>query len=138
MNPGFDEVLKSKMSKDSYNKLIALENQKLYNFVGHFVKHCDPDTLYMCDDSKENEEYVRRMTLEKGEEVKLAKSGQTIHYDGYGDQARDKANTKFLVAKKKIESMKNLNIIEYDEGMKEIMEISNGIEPMEGLLKIMQ
>ncbi len=127
MNEKYERILKEKMSDESYNKLIALNNKKLYDFVGYWVENNEPDTVYMCDDSKEDEEYVRRIAIEKGEEVKLSKSGQTMHYDGYGDQARDKANTKFLVPKERLEIMKNLNIVEYEEGMKEIMEISKGI-----------
>jgi len=33
----------------------------------------------------------------KGEEKKLAMGGHTVHYDGYHDQARAKANTKILI-----------------------------------------
>jgi len=127
MNPEYDDLLKAKMSEASYAKLTALENEKLYNFVGKFVKHCDPATVYMCDDSKEDEEYVRKMSLEKGEESLLAKSGQTIHWDGYNDQARDKKNTKFMVPKEEVENMNHLNIVDYDEGLNEITEISKGI-----------
>ncbi len=127
MNEKYSDILQKKMTKDSYQKLIALKNIKLYDFAGKFAEHCDPESLYVCDDSKKDEEYIRKMAVEKGEEAKLSKKGQTIHYDGYGDQARDKVNTRFLVSKNKIESMKNLNIIEFDKGMKEIMEISKGI-----------
>ena len=127
MNPEYDELLKAKMSEVSYAKLTALENERLYNFLGKYIKHLEPDTVYMCDDSKEDEEYVRKMVLEKGEEHLLAKSGQTIHWDGYNDQARDKKNTKFMVPKEEMDNMKHLNVVDYDEGLSEITEISKGI-----------
>jgi len=130
MDLKYDDVLKAKMNEESYAKLIALENQKVYDHVGFFAKHCNPKSVYVCDDSKEDEDYVRKMAVEKGEEQKLALAGQTIHWDGYKDQARDKSNTKFLVYKENLERMKSLNSVEYEEGLKEIMEISDGI--MEG------
>ena len=85
MNDEYTALLKSKMSEKSYQKLSALENQKLFDFVGEYVELCDPDTVYVCDDSDEDAELIRMKALEEGEETKLAKEGQTIHYDGYGD-----------------------------------------------------
>ena len=59
-------LLKSKMSEKSYRKLIALENQKLFDFVGEYVQLCDPDTVYVCDDSDEDAEVIRLKALEAG------------------------------------------------------------------------
>lgn len=130
MDLKYDDLLKAKMSETSYRKLVALDNQKAYDHVGFFAKHCNPKSIYVCDDSKEDEEYVRRMAVEEGEEHKLSKQGQTIHWDGYGDQGRDKDGTKFLVYKENLERMKSLNSVEYEEGLKEILKIAENI--MEG------
>jgi phosphoenolpyruvate carboxykinase (GTP) len=127
MNSEYTALLQEKMSQESYSKLIALDNKKLVDFVGKFVAHCKPESVYMCDDSAEDQDYVRKIVLEKSEEAKLAKPGQTIHYDNYYDQARDKANTKYLVKKENLASMKSLNSVEYEEGYDEIMGIANGI-----------
>lgn len=127
MNPEYQEILKNKMSNEGYEKLIALDNMKLFNFVGKFISHCNPESVYMCDDSAEDEQYVKDMAVKTGEEARLSKKGQTIHYDGYNDQGRDVANTKFMVPKDQLESMKALNCIEYGEGLKDIMGIAEGI-----------
>ncbi len=126
----YDALLKSKMTEASYAKLAALKNEKLMDFIGQFTELCRPASLYICDDSKEDEAYIRKMALEKGEEQKLAKAGQTIHWDNYKDQARDKVNTKYLVRKENLERMKSLNSIELEEGEKEVLSIAEGI--MEG------
>ncbi len=42
MNPKYDALLKDKMSDQSYQRLSALKNQKVYDFVGEFAEHCDP------------------------------------------------------------------------------------------------
>jgi phosphoenolpyruvate carboxykinase (GTP) len=57
----------------------------------------------------------------------MALSEQTIHWDGYGDQARDKVNTKYLVYPENLEKMKSLNSLPYEQGYNEIMGIAKGI-----------
>ncbi|MDD3903313.1 MAG: phosphoenolpyruvate carboxykinase (GTP) [Sphaerochaeta sp.] len=130
MNSQLLAVLQKKMSKESFSKLTALENDKVINFVGVFAEHCNPKSIYVCDDSPEDEQYIRDKALELKEEFKLAKNGQTIHWDGYGDQARDKINTRYMVYKENLESMKTLNSVEYEEGYEEIMSIAK--DAMEG------
>jgi phosphoenolpyruvate carboxykinase (GTP) len=127
MNEQYEQLLKAKMSDESYGKLTALKNEKLFNFIGEFATLCEPDSIYMCDDSDADAAYIRQRSLEMGEESKLAQDGQTIHYDGYKDQARDKANTCFLTPKSKRAEMGNLNCVDYDEGIAEIYDIAKGI-----------
>lgn len=127
MSEKYAELLKSKMSDESYAKLTALENEKLFNFVGEYVELCEPDSVYMCDDSDKDAEYIRQRALELGEEKQMAREEVTMHYDGVNDQARDKKNTKFLVVADKIAQMGNLNCVEYNEGMADIRRIAKGI-----------
>ena len=123
----YDELLKGLMDEKSFNKLAALKNPKVMDFIGSFAEHCEPASLYICDDSKEDNLYVRKKALDLGEELQMANSTQTIHWDGYGDQARDKKNTTFMVKKENLERMKSLNSVEYEEGLAEIMSVSKGI-----------
>ncbi len=123
----YEELLKAKMSKESYEKLAALKNPKVMDFVGSFIEHCEPKSVYVCTDSESDKQYVRDKALALGEETRLYHPKQTIHWDNYGDQARDKKNTKYMVYKENLESMKSLNSVEYEQGYKEIMEISKGI-----------
>lgn len=127
MNTKYERLMKDRMSRESYEKLAALNNKKVMDFVGFFIDHCDPESVYVCNDSEEDIQYVRDQALALGEEKKLAFPKQTIHWDGYGDQARDKKSTRFMVYKENLESMKSLNSIEYEKGYEEIIEISKGI-----------
>jgi len=127
MSTKYEQLLKNRMSEESYSKLAALKNDKVCEFIGTFIEHCDPATVYVCSDSEKDIQYVRDQALAKGEEQHLANSKQTIHWDGYGDQARDKTNTRYLVYDENLERMSSLNSIKYEEGYKEIMEISKGI-----------
>lgn len=136
MNSKYTDLLKSKMSEASFQKLAVLENEKVMDFVGMFAEHCNPASIYVCDDSKEDEQYIRDTAVAKGEEAKLAKDGQTIHWDGYGDQARDKVNTRYMVYKENLEKMESLNSVAYDEGLEEIMGFAkNNMEGKDAVVK---
>ncbi len=123
----FEAILTEKMSAESLAKLMALQNEKVLQFVGTFAEHCDPTSIYVCDDSEKDTQYVRDKALALGEEFTLANSKQTIHWDGYGDQARDKKNTRFMVYKENMAEMATLNSVEYEQGYAEIMSIAKGI-----------
>ncbi|MDD2236894.1 MAG: phosphoenolpyruvate carboxykinase (GTP) [Kiritimatiellae bacterium] len=127
MNEKYVDLLKNKMDEASYGKLTALENEKLFDFVGEYIELCDPDSVFMADDSDEDAEYIRQRALTLGEEKQMARENVTMHYDGKGDQARDKKNTKFLVKADKLADMGKLNCVEYDEGMADIRRIAKGI-----------
>ncbi len=127
MSTNYETLIKSRMNAESFGKLEALNNQKVMDFVGFFIEHCDPASVYVCDDSDKDVQYVRDQALALGEEKQLANSKQTIHWDGYGDQARDKKSTRFLVYKENLEKMKSLNSLDYEQGYEEIMSISKGI-----------
>ncbi len=127
MNSTYEKILKEKMSEQSYQRFAAVDNEKVFDFIGFFAEHCNPKSIYVCNDSQEDEQYIREMAVEKGEEEELSKNGQTVHWDGYEDQARDKANTKYLAYKENLERMATLNSIEYEEGYNEIIGISKNI-----------
>ncbi len=123
----YEKLLRSKMSSESYNRLVALSNPKVMEFIGFFAEHCDPDSIYVCNDSEEDMQYVRRQALALGEETAMRYPNHTVHWDSYNDQGRDKNATKYLVYKENLERMKALNSLEYETGLKEILDISAGI-----------
>jgi phosphoenolpyruvate carboxykinase (GTP) len=120
-------LLKQKMSSASYRKLVELNNPALFEFVGEYTEFCEPDSVYMCDDSDEDAEYIRINSQEHGEEKRLAKEGHTIHYDGYNDQGRAPGATKNLVRKELVPLMGTLMAKEREEGLTEIRAILKGI-----------
>ena len=136
MSPKYEALLRNIMSPDSFRKLAALKNPAVVEFAGFFAEHCGPKSIYVCDDSEKDIQYVRDQALAKGEEERLANPAQTIHWDGYCDQGRDKNGTRFMVYKENLADMGALNTIEYEKGYAEIMEISKGI--MKGKDAILQ
>ena len=89
--------VKEKFTGDSYDKLMGLGNEKLNEFVKMGIELCEPESVFVCTDSAEDKDYIRRRAVELGEEKSLKVAGHTCHFDGYNDQGRDKANTKYLL-----------------------------------------
>jgi len=123
------KLLKNKCKADSYEKLMALDNPKLVDFVAKYVEHCNPTSVFVCTDSAEDAQYIRNKALENGEEGKLAIEGHTVHFDGYNDQARDKDKTKLLVPPD-MNLGAHINVIDRGKGFKEVHEYLKNI--MEG------
>jgi phosphoenolpyruvate carboxykinase (GTP) len=119
-------ILKSKLSEKDYQKLIKLDNKEIIEFITKFVDLCNPSKITICNDSEEDIKYTRGTAIKNKEEARLFISEHTIHYDGYYDQARDKARTKFLLPKGK-DLGPELNTMDKEEGLQEIYEIMKNI-----------
>lgn len=120
------DIDKKILDDESVEKLTALKNGYVLEIVEKYTKLCKPSKVTVITDSEEDIAYVRRLALKTKEESKLNMKGHTIHYDGYYDQARDKAHTRVLLPKGKKLS-KHINTIDREEGLKEIEEIMDGM-----------
>ncbi len=123
MNP--KEIIRSKTDDASYQKLMALNNDEVNEFVAAAITLCEPDKVWVGDDSPEDAEFCRKLAIENKEELPLAMEGHTVHYDNYFDQARKKETTKYLVPKNETLD-KKLNQIDRDEGLAEMNELQRG------------
>jgi len=119
------ELLKARCDETSYNKLIALDNESVFDFVSHAVELCNPDSVWIGDDSDEDAEFCRRLAIENKEEIPLKIKGHTVHFDGYFDQARKKEVTKYLVPDDE-ELDPKLNQIGREEGLREMEDLQRG------------
>jgi len=117
------------LSEENVKKIKELNNQHVEKIVEEFIALCKPAKVTVITDSDEDIKYVRELALKNKEERKLAMPGHTIHYDGYNDQARDKNNTRILVTPD-LKLSKVINTKEREEGLKEVLEIMEGV--MEG------
>ena len=113
------------MDKIDLQKLEELNNQHVIKVVEEAIKLCKPAKVTIITDSKEDITYVRELAINNGEEKKLKMEGHTIHFDGYYDQGRDKANTKYLLSKD-VDWGIEVNSIEKEKGLKEIYSYLDG------------
>ena len=119
MEKRYDELMRAKGGQKNYQKLKQLNNPKVHNFIGRYLELCNPDSVYICNDSEEDKQYIRNEAIKNKEERKLAIEGHTVHFDGYNDQARDKANTRYLLPEK-ADTDSVLNAIDKQAGLKEL------------------
>ena len=120
------KLLENRLGKKDYNKLKAIDNPHLHQFVAEYIELCNPDKVFISTDSEEDIRYIKEAAIRNGEEMKLAIEGHSVHFDGYYDQARDKGHTKFLVPKG-VDLGPNLNAIDEQEGLQEIHKIMKDI-----------
>ena len=117
--------LRGRVKGKDYDKLAAVANPKLHQFVAEVIELCDPMSVFVCSDSSEDVQYIRQQAIAQGEESHLATEGHTIHFDGIQDQGRDREVTKYLVPKTDSLS-KTLNQIEREEGLAEVRGLLKG------------
>jgi phosphoenolpyruvate carboxykinase (GTP) len=120
-----NELLKAKLTSENYDRLLALENPKLHEFVADAIELTGPSSVFVCTDSDEDRAYIRRLAIENGEEMPLDVPGHTCHFDGYNDQARDKAKTQYLLPPGS-DLGASLNSIDKDSGVEEVRSLLKG------------
>ncbi len=113
------------LDKESLEKLQALNNKKVLEYVEDSIKLCKPASVKVITDSKEDIAYVRELAIKNGEEHKLAMEGHTYHFDGIKDQGRDKLNTKYLVSED-VDWGLNVNTIDKKTGVAEVRSFLDG------------
>ena len=123
------ESLKETIGANNYQKLSAIRNPQLHQFIAHYIQVLNPSKIYVCTDGGEDIKYIRDAAIQNHEESPLAVHGHTVHFDGFNDQARDKEQTKFLVSKG-TDLGPEINATNRESGLKEIHEILTNI--MEG------
>lgn len=114
-----NEILNERLSSENYQRLIALENPKLHQFVADAIQLTNPASVFVCTGSADDLDYIRNLSIKNSEESALAIKGHTFHFDGYNDQARDKARTKYLLPEGS-NLDENLNSIDKNTGVEEV------------------
>ncbi|MDD5094403.1 MAG: phosphoenolpyruvate carboxykinase domain-containing protein, partial [Dehalococcoidia bacterium] len=120
------EELKRRLGDDNYKKLTKIKNPALDEFVAKYVELCNPDSIFVCTDTKKDLEYIREKAIKDGEETRLAIKGHTVHFDSYGDQGRDKEHTNILVTKG-VDLGPLISTRDRDQGYTEVHEILKGL-----------
>jgi phosphoenolpyruvate carboxykinase (GTP) len=125
MNP-YLEALQPKLSQADYKKLSAIDNPNVHEFIAKESDLCHPEKIFICSDSSDDIEYVRKQAIATCEEQAILNiSGHTVHFDGEQDQGRDRQATKYLVPKG-LSLSKALNQMDRQEGLLEVMGLLRG------------
>ncbi|MFC1805620.1 phosphoenolpyruvate carboxykinase (GTP) [Planctomycetota bacterium] len=113
------EILEQHLDQRNLEALLAIPLPAVHAFVADAITLCKPKAVFVCTDAQEDHDYTRRLAVDDGSERPLAMHGHTIHFDGYRDQARDKANTKYLVPEG-VDLGKQINAVAKEKGLPEV------------------
>jgi len=120
-----NELFKERLTTENYNRLIALDNPKMHEFVADAIELTQPASVFICTDSDQDRAYIRELAIKNGEEIPLDIPGHTCHFDGYHDQARDKTKTKYLLPPGS-DLGASLNSVEKKTGVEEVRSFLKG------------
>lgn len=119
------EYLKEKIHEGQYSKLEKIKHANVLDALKEAIELCAPKSIFVNTGSVDDIAYIKKQTVERGEEIALGTEGHTIHFDNYGDQARDKKNTKILIPKGEV--LQGVNTNDRDEGLAEVRGFLKGI-----------
>jgi len=119
------DILTGTIDAESLAKLEALDNDRANAFIADAVALCKPQAVVVCSDDPTDIAMIRQASIDNCEEKPLAMEGHTLHFDGPGDQARDKKVTKYLVPEGEHLDEK-LNCTDREGGLAELREIFDG------------
>jgi phosphoenolpyruvate carboxykinase (GTP) len=83
-----DALFREKMDDANYAKIQKIKNPEVRKKIANAIAMCQPDSVFVNDGSEADQQWVRDLALEKGEEKKLAMKNHTIHYDLKDEQGR--------------------------------------------------
>jgi phosphoenolpyruvate carboxykinase (GTP) len=90
-------VFEKFIDSDNLEKLSKIKNEEALLKIANAISMCEPKGVFVDTGSKEDIEKIKQMSLEKGEEEKLAMDNHTIHFDLPQDQARLVKQTFYII-----------------------------------------
>lgn len=128
MSENYIKNLRPMLDEKNLKKLSDISDSKVHKFIAEASALCRPEKIFICSDSREDIEHVRKQSVACGEEKPLAMPGHTYHFDGMEDQGRDRKVTKYLVPEGESLS-RSLMQMERTEGLAEVKGLLKGTMP---------
>ncbi len=90
-------VIQDSLDEVNQAKLAPITNEDALIKIAAAISMCQPDSVFINTGSAEDVEWIRKYSIEKGEERPLAKKDHTIHFDLPQEQARLVNQTYYIV-----------------------------------------
>jgi len=81
-------VFKEKLDAENLDKLKRVQNPEVLKKIANAIVLCQPDFVFIDTGSEEDRQFIRELSLKKGEETRLPLEGHTIHFDLKEEQGR--------------------------------------------------
>ncbi len=122
------EILSNSLPQQELSKLNRINNALVHRFIAFAIQKARPASIKVITDSEEDHNYIREAAIRNREEKPLKLQGHTVHFDGYFDQARDKAKTKFLLEPgEKLGDPEYFNTLDRNQGLSELEELFENV-----------
>ena len=82
------QLFEQKMDADQFKRIQEIRNPEVLLKIANAISMCNPKSVFVNTGSESDREYIRNISLKKGEESKLPMTGHTIHYDLKEEQGR--------------------------------------------------
>jgi len=120
------ELFAKKMDPENLDKIRKIKNVEVILKIANSIVMCEPDAVFINTGSEADKKYIKKLSLEKGEEAELPMKDHTIHFDLKNEQGRIVDRTFYIANKgEKISSLANKKL--RAEAMQEIRNIMVGI-----------
>ena len=126
VNKNAMDILAASLSRAGLEQLTQIDNPELQIFLAKYIELCQPSKVYVVSDDIGDWNYVRQAAMRNHEEAQVKLKNHTVHFDAYGDQGRDKKNTRYLVEDPNYLEPE-LNQMDRKTGLEEIHSLMKGI-----------
>ena len=114
------------MDKENLAKIETITTEDAVLKIANAAAMCDPDSIFINTGSEADRQVIRDMSLETGEEKKLAMDRHTIHFDLKEEQGRITDRT-FYMAEPEDDVSSLANRIDRTEALNDVRTKMTGI-----------
>ncbi|RJP81870.1 MAG: phosphoenolpyruvate carboxykinase (GTP) [Desulfobacteraceae bacterium] len=120
------KVFQTRMDGENLKKIKKITNKDALLKIANSIEMCEPDSVFINSGSKQDQQFVKNLALEKGEEAALPMKDHTIHFDLKDEQGRIIDRTFYIANEgEQISSLANKKL--RNDAIREIREIMVGI-----------
>jgi phosphoenolpyruvate carboxykinase (GTP) len=87
-NESAQKLIEKRLDATNLSKLSLIKNESVLRKIANAIVLCNPDSVFINTGSDEDRQFVKDLSIEKGEESKLPMENHTIHYDLKNEQGR--------------------------------------------------
>ena len=120
------KVFESKMDAEHFARIQRIKNTEVILKIANAIVLCGPDKVFVNTGSEADRQYIRELSIQKGEEAPLPMTDHTIHYDLKEEQGRIIDRTFYIANPNDLVSSL-ANKIYRDEALIDIREKMTGI-----------
>ncbi len=82
------KIFTQRMDGVQLDRILKIQNPDILKRIANAIVICNPDTIFINTGSQEDQNFIRTLAMETGEESPLAMKNHTIHFDLPGEQGR--------------------------------------------------